>query len=209
MTTTSTRPAATETETPAQLSATALRDLLERTGALHVLDVRTPGEFAAGHVPGSVNVPLDTLREHASTLSDQLPGEVPVVLVCRSGARASTAAQSLAEAGRADVQVLEGGVRSWGAAGGDLQQGEGPWDLERQVRLVAGGIVLTSVLASSVLPGAKWVAGGIGGGLTFAALSNTCAMGQVLMKMPWNRGSRGDVDRALSGLRTSGRAAQD
>ncbi|GAA4886549.1 rhodanese-like domain-containing protein [Serinicoccus chungangensis] len=183
---------------PVEISAGALRTWLAGDAAPRVLDVRTPGEYAAGHVPGSYNIPLATLTEHARSVADHLDQDV--VLVCRSGARAGVAAQALAGTGGTGMHVLSGGMQAWSGAGGEVRETSGPWELERQVRLVAGGIVLTSVLASTVVPGAKWVAAGIGGGLTFAALSNTCAMAQGLMQMPWNRGSAGQLQEALSGL---------
>ncbi|WP_130012368.1 rhodanese-like domain-containing protein [Serinicoccus sediminis] len=191
----------TPTRTPAhpvEIGAAELRAWLAGGSAPRVLDVRTPGEFAAGHVPGSYNIPLATLTEHARSVADHLDQDV--VLVCRSGARASAAAQALAGTGSEGMHVLTGGMQAWSGAGGEVAETSGPWDLERQVRLVAGGVVLTSVLASTLVPGAKWVAAGIGGGLTFAALSNTCAMGQALMRMPWNRGGRRQLEGALRGL---------
>lgn len=186
---------------PGVVPAAELRAWLDGEHAPRVLDVRTPGEFAAGHVPGSFNIPLHTLTEHVERVAHHLDEEV--VLVCRSGARAEQAAQALTAAGQSGtsgLHVLRGGIQAWTAVGGELKQTGGPWELERQVRLVAGGIVLTSIAASTVVPGAKWVAGAIGGGLTFAALSNTCAMGQVLMQMPWNRGSQRQVEQTLQSL---------
>lgn len=193
----------TATTHPVALSAAEARAWLEQDAAIRVLDVRTPGEFAAGHLPGSFNIPLTLLQEHVQTVADHLGEGAAVVLVCRSGVRSSTAADALARIGGEGLHVLEGGVQSWAAAGGELRQTDGPWEMERQVRLVAGGIVLTSVLASAVLPKAKWVAGGIGGGLTFAALSDTCAMGQVLSRMPWNAGSRAQLEDVLDRIGTA------
>ena len=71
---------------------------------------------------------------------------------------------------------------AWQAASAPINQGAPRWDLERQVRLVAGSIVLVSVLGSVFVPQLKWVAGLIGAGLTFAAVTNTCAMGMMLGK---------------------------
>ena len=75
--------------------------------------------------------------------------------------------------------------------------------MERQVRLVAGSIALSSVLASTVLPRAKWGAAFIGGGLTFSAVSNTCMMANLLGRLPYNQGPGCDVDAALARLGTS------
>ncbi len=173
-------------------------ELRSRLHDVRILDVRTAGEFAAGHVPGSYHVPLDTLGEHCDDLCG---ADADVVVVCQSGGRAAQAAVRLAAAGMAGVRVLDGGMGAWTAAGGDVATTTGAtWSLERQVRLVAGGIVLAAVVGSVVVPGAKWLAGGVGAGLTFAAVSNTCAMGNLLARLPHNRTPGGDVAAAVSAL---------
>jgi rhodanese-related sulfurtransferase len=179
------------------LSVTELRARLEDAqDRPHLLDVRTPGEFAAGHLPGAANVPLGQLAQHADQVRQHRDGEV--VLVCASGARATRARAVLAGRGMRHTPVLEGGMESWVRAGGPVNTSPaGAWAIERQVRLVAGGIVLTSVLASTVVPQAKWLAGAIGGGLTFAAVSNTCLMARGLMALPWNKDSGPAVDAGL------------
>lgn len=183
---------------PATLDAAALRQLLESGDAPRLIDVRTPGEFQTAHIPGSYNVPLDLLREHRAELRAHLDEQV--VLICRSGRRAATAEQALASAGLPNLRVLSGGMTAWQATGAPVTAGRPRWELERQVRLVAGSIVLGSILTSTVFPRAKWVAAAIGGGLTFAALSNTCAMGMALAKLPYNRGPRTDLDTVLGSL---------
>lgn len=165
---------------------------------LLILDVRTPAEFESSHIEGSYNVPLDTLKEHRADIARHL--DTDVVLVCRSGARAEQADASLSAAGSENLHVLRGGMGAWETSGQRVVRGAQRWELERQVRLVAGGIVLSSILASTVVPAAKWVAGGIGAGLTFAALSNTCAMGTMLSRLPYNRVQGSDPDQLLAQL---------
>ncbi|MCW2682980.1 MAG: Rhodanese-like protein, partial [Blastococcus sp.] len=78
------------------------------------------------------------------------------------------------------------------------------WALERQVRLVAGSIVAGSVLASIRFPKARFLAGGIGTGLTVAAVTDSCAMGAALSALPYNRGARPvSVDDVLTVLRSA------
>ncbi|MGW0432561.1 rhodanese-like domain-containing protein [Micromonospora sp. NPDC003197] len=185
--------------TSAIIDSATLRELIDSGRAPRILDVRTPAEFETAHIPGAYNVPLDLLREHRAELLAHLDEDV--VLVCRSGARAAQAEQTLAQAGLTNLRVLGGGMMSWQASQAPVNQGRARWDLERQVRLVAGSIVLVSILASVFVPGLKWVAAFIGAGLTFAALTNTCAMGMLLSKLPYNQGASCRVDTIVSQLR--------
>ena len=98
------------------------------------------------------------------------------------------------------MHILEGGITAWEATGFAVNRGAQRWDLERQVRLVAGLIVLVSVLASIVVPGLQWVAAVIGAGLTVAALTNTCAMGMLLARLPYNRGATCDAQTVVAQL---------
>lgn len=170
--------------------------LAERLGshphpAPTLVDVRTPAEFEAGHIPGAVNVPLDELRSSLDELCAVLDDHHDVVLVCRSGARAGQAQQALQSAGLSSPSVLSGGIVDWERTGGAVNRGRQSWELERQVRLAAGSLVLAGILGSTVAPKAKWLSGFVGGGLVFAAVSDTCAMGMALARMPWNkRGAR-------------------
>lgn len=77
-----------------------------------LIDVRTPEEFASGHIPGAVNIALPTLPQQMVTL----PKEQPIVLYCRSGARSREAAKILSQGGFNDVYNL-GGIIEWQAQG--------------------------------------------------------------------------------------------
>lgn len=182
-----------------RLGPSALRDLTRSGEGPRLLDVRTPGEFRAAHIPGSYNVPLDTLREHRAELRHHLDEDV--ILICRSGARAAQAEQALAEAGLPNLRVLDGGVTAWESAGGPLTRGPARWDLERQVRFVAGALVLVTGVAGLFVPGLHLIGTAVGAGLTAAALTNTCAMGMLLSKLPYNRGPRTDLDTVVAALR--------
>ncbi len=81
--------------------------------ASHLLiDVRTAEEFASGHIEGALNIPV----EQMSGRLDEIPGEAPIVVYCRSGNRSASAARILTEAGYAPVYDL-GGIRDWLDAG--------------------------------------------------------------------------------------------
>lgn len=172
--------------TTAFIDPATLRSRLAEDASVRIVDVRTAAEFGTAHIPGSYHVPLDALGDHCGPIG-QVRDEI--VLVCQSGARAKQAAEKLASAGVTTVWVLEGGMGAWLAAGGEARTGREKWALERQVRLVAGSIVLASIVASTVKPKLKFLAGGVGAGLTFAAVSNTCMMGTLLAKLPYNQAS--------------------
>lgn len=109
-------------ELTATIDSAALRDLLGSPTPPHVLDVRTPGEFESVHIPDTHNVPLDLLREHCRDIT--APVGQDVVLVCRSGRRASRAAETLRKAGGMHPTVLNGGIIAWEADGMPVNRGE-------------------------------------------------------------------------------------
>lgn len=197
-TTTTSASASDGTSTAARTTDVASLQEGVAAGRVRVLDVRTPAEFETMHIPGAYNVPLDTLREHREELAAHLDDDV--VLLCRSGARATQAQQALAGVGVLGLPVLDGGMAAWEKAGGEVRRGAQRWELERQVRLVAGSIVLGSVAVSFVVPGAQVVAGAVGAGLAFAAVSNSCLMGSLLMKLPYNRSSSYDLHGVMGRL---------
>ncbi|UKA63315.1 rhodanese-like domain-containing protein [Arthrobacter sp. FW306-04-A] len=156
---------------------------------LVVIDVRSAAEFESVHIRGSYNVPLPLLSEHTEELAARLGSRV--VLVCQSGARAEQARQRLGGVGLGTAYVLTGGVPAFAAAGGDVVRGKDRWDLERQVRLAAGSLVILGLAGGKfVSPKVRMLAGAIGAGLTFSAATNTCAMGRALSAMPWNKAAK-------------------
>jgi rhodanese-related sulfurtransferase len=186
----------------AAITSTELHDRIASQTPPWIIDVRTPAEFETSHIDGSLNVPLDVLNDYGSKVAEQLDPNRDVVLVCRSGQRSSQAAELLQGEGVTGGTILENGITDWEAQGYEVNRGVQRWDLERQVRLVAGSIVLSSVLGSTLVPRLKWLAAAIGGGLTYAAVSNTCAMGTALSKLPYNRGASTDTETVLSQLAT-------
>ena len=171
------------------LAPETLRSWFREHRDLIVIDVRSAAEFESVHIRGSYNVPLPLLSEHTEELAARLGSRV--VLVCQSGARAEQARQRLGGAGIGTAHVLTGGVPAFAAAGGDVVRGKNRWDLERQVRLAAGSLVVLGLAGGKfVSPKIRMLAGAIGTGLTFSAATNTCAMGQALSAMPWNRAAK-------------------
>jgi rhodanese-related sulfurtransferase len=180
------------------IDAAELRRRLATGHPVRLLDVRTPGEFAAGHIDGAVNIPLDQLRPVAAQLNDPELGDL--VVICQGGARAANACDVLFAAGHPRPVLLSGGMNAWNTVGGPSNQQRGRWSLERQVRFVAGLIVLLSILVSLAWEPARFLAGMIGAGLVFASVTNTCAMGMLLAKLPYNRGSSCAIDTAVATL---------
>ena len=171
------------------LAPETLRSWIAEHHDLVVIDVRSAAEFGAMHIRGSYNVPLPLLSEHTDELAARLGSRV--ALVCQSGARAEQARQRLATSGISSASVLTGGVPGFAAAGGDVVRGKDRWDLERQVRLAAGSLVVLGLAGGKfVSPKIRMLAGAVGTGLTFSAATNTCAMGQALSAMPWNKAAK-------------------
>jgi len=186
----------------ATVNAAELHGLLAAPKPPRVLDVRTPGEFETVHIAGAYNVPLDVLREHRDEIRSHL--DEHVVLVCQSGPRAIQAEEALRAAGLPNVHILDGGMNAWEATGFGVNRGAARWDLQRQVRFVAGSIVALSILASIVVPGLKWIAFVMGAGLSITAVTNTCLMGMALAKLPYNRGPACDGASVVAQLAGTG-----
>lgn len=170
------------------IDADTLKAWIERHDDVVVIDVRSAAEFEALHIRGSYNVPLQLLAEHTEDVAQRVGRRV--VLVCQSGVRAEQGRTRLHEVGMDSAVVLQGGAPAFAAAGGDVVRGEQRWALERQVRMAAGALVTTGLLAGELVsPRMRLLAGAVGAGLTFSAATNTCAMGSVLARMPWNKGA--------------------
>ncbi|MEU9338816.1 rhodanese-like domain-containing protein [Streptomyces sp. NPDC048290] len=171
-----------------------------RLGDLTVVDVRTPGEYASGHLPGALNIPLDQL-ERALPVLRRVHGEL--LVVCASGARSANACARLAEAGIA-AMTLTGGTADWSRRGHALGRpasgGRAVWPMERQVRLTAGALVLTGLGLGLLHPAGLLLSAGIAGGLVFSALSGTCGMAALLAKLPHNRPRPADLAATLARL---------
>ncbi|MEU7291667.1 rhodanese-like domain-containing protein [Streptomyces exfoliatus] len=186
-----------------------------RLAELTVVDVRTPGEYASGHVPGALNVPLDRFDQAVPALQEAA-ARGGLLLVCQSGGRSATACARLAAHG-VTVHDLDGGTSGWAARGHGLERPAGApakpvWAMDRQVRLVAGSLVLLGLaLGLLVHPAFQLLSAGVAGGLVFSALTNTCGMAMMLGKLPYNRGGAGavdDLDATLARLRQGAGAGE-
>jgi len=171
-----------ETET-ATIRPADLQAAREQAAPPFLLDVRSALEFESERIEGAHNIPLDRL----DTRLGEIPDGADVVVVCRTGVRATIAAETLARAGRRP-RVLEGGVHGWRRAHLPLREGRKRLAVDRQVQLIAGTMVLAGVaLGTLVSPWFLALAAFFGAGLTFAGATGTCGLALVLMRMPWNR----------------------
>ncbi|MEY7974019.1 rhodanese-like domain-containing protein [Saccharomonospora xinjiangensis] len=163
-----------------------LKKRLAEGDKLTIIDVRTPAEFESVHIRGSYNLPLPLLSKNPHDLAERISGHA--VLICQSGVRATQAHQRLAAVGISHASVLTGGIAAYEAAGGDVIHGAQRWDMERQVRMAAGSLVLLGLAGAKLItPKLGYLSAAIGAGLTFSALTNSCGMAALLAKMPWNR----------------------
>lgn len=93
------------------VGAAGVRDLAGQDATL--VDVREPDEYAAGHIPGAIQIPLGTLQANL----ERIPRDRPVITYCAAGERSTSAASILERNGFAAVRNLEGGIEAWRAAG--------------------------------------------------------------------------------------------
>lgn len=178
------------------ISPRQLFELQKKDANLPLIDVRTPAEHAELHVPGVHLMPLDRLDATRLAGTNGFKKDAPVYVLCRSGSRATQAAEKLEKEGFAQPCVVEGGTLAWAEAGLPVNRsGSKTMSLERQVRISAGAIVLTGVLlAQFVNPAFMWLSGFVGAGLMFAGITDTCAMGMLIAKLPWNQRGSGSCN---------------
>jgi rhodanese-related sulfurtransferase len=116
--------AAAAGEPPVAVATIGAQELLAREAAgdaaLVVLDVRTPEEFAAGHVPGAINVPHDQVAGRLGELAGLRDKDV--VVYCKGGRRAALALEVLGRNGYTRLSHLDGDMQGWEAAGRPVEK---------------------------------------------------------------------------------------
>jgi len=159
-----------------------------------VIDVRSPAEARQQHLEQSVNLPLDNLTNDTleSALNKYCSCETPrLFILCHSGKRAEIAAKKLTASRAYSPTIIEGGITAIANADQALTTASSAGkviSLERQVRIAAGCLVLTGTVAGALInPYFYLVPAAIGTGLIYAGISDNCAMGLMLARMPWNR----------------------
>ena len=143
-------------------------------------------EFREIHVEGAQLSPLVELDPAA--IARQHGNAPACVVICRSGKRSCNAAEKLTAAGMKNLHILDGGMLAWAEAGLPANRGKKSISLERQVRIAAGILIVAGTILTATI--SRWflvIPGFVGAGLTFAGMSNTCGMGLILARMPWNK----------------------
>ena len=167
------------------------RDLAAKQVAgepVELIDVRTPVEFREVHCAFARNVPLSDLDPRAVMVDRGVTAGSPLYVICRSGGRGEQACAKFRAAGFPDAVNVEGGTLAWAACGLPVHRGRKAVSLERQVRIAAGTLVLLgATLGLLVHPYFLGLSAFVGAGLVFAGVTDTCGMGLLLARMPWNR----------------------
>ncbi|PLS67872.1 MAG: hypothetical protein CV045_11125 [Cyanobacteria bacterium M5B4] len=163
-----------------EVSAIELQNKLDR---VLLIDVREPGEYSSERIPGAKLMPLSKFD------CSQIPADQEVVLYCRTGTRSAQAAEKIFATGVKTVQHLQGGITAWKQQGLPTDRdADAPISLFRQVQIVAGSLVLTgTILGATVSPKFLGLSGFVGAGLIFAGVTDTCALGMLLAKLPYNQ----------------------
>ena len=170
------------------VSPQRLGELCRVGGKIDLIDVRTPVEFRELHAAGARNVPLDRLDPAAAIRDRNGPPDDPVYVICRSGSRGRQACEKFQAAGFTNVVNVEGGTLAWAECGLPVVRGRKAVSLERQVRIAAGLLVLLGALLGWLAhPAFVALSAFVGAGLVFAGVTDTCGMGLLLARMPWNR----------------------
>jgi rhodanese-related sulfurtransferase len=174
--------------TVATISADKLAELCRSGKKFDLIDVRTPIEFREIHVEGARNLPLNALDPAAMMKSRNGSANDPLYFICRSGGRGLQACELLIKAGFSNVVNVEGGTSACVEAGLPVVRGKKAISLERQVRIAAGSLVLLGAALSWIVhPAFLGLSAFIGAGLVFAGITDTCGMGMILARMPWNQ----------------------
>ena len=166
------------------LSVQQSAELLSQKNSIPLIDVRTPAEYGSVHAKGAVNLPMESLDLAKIPCSK----EDEIHVICQSGGRSMKVCQKLEAAGFTHIVNVEGGTLAWHAAGLPVVEGKKVMSLERQVRIAAGSlVVIGAAVGQFVHPGGFALSAFIGAGLVFAGVTDTCGMGMMIAKMPWNR----------------------
>lgn len=150
-----------------------------------LLDVRSPLEFAQEHIDGAVNIPIDMLAPRVEELA---AAGAQYIVLCRTGNRSPMAADMLMQGGVHGVRVMDGGMTRWKKERLPVVKGEGGVSLERQIRILAGSLILAGiVLALTVHIACIAIPAFVACGLVFSGITDFCPSSKLLMMLPYNK----------------------
>jgi rhodanese-related sulfurtransferase len=164
-----------------------LAELCKTGKKIDLIDVRTPVEFREVRVEIARNVPLDQLDPAVLMQTRNGSANDPLYVICRSGGRGQQACEKFLQAGFSNVFNVEGGTTACLETGLPVVRGKKAVSLERQVRIAAGSLVLLGVGLTFIHPAFLGLSAFVGAGLIFAGITDTCGMGMLLARMPWNQ----------------------
>jgi glyoxylase-like metal-dependent hydrolase (beta-lactamase superfamily II)/rhodanese-related sulfurtransferase len=149
------------------------------------LDVRSASEHNEVHIKDAINIPVDML---ASKIKELIQSNETYIILCYTGNRSPMAADMLLQSGMRSVKVMEGGMVRWQKEKFAVIKGESVISLERQVRTIAGSLMLLGIiLAWLAHPAFIFISVWVACALIFAGITNSCLMGMLLMKLPYNK----------------------
>jgi rhodanese-related sulfurtransferase len=162
------------------ISATEAKRLIDMGARL--IDIRGPDEHARERIPGAENHPVEGL----STLNGR---SGIAIFHCRSGQRTAANVDKLSRAASCEAYIVEGGIEAWKKAGLPVEYDHNrPIEIQRQVMIAAGSLVLLGVLLGRFVATEFYALPAfVGAGLTFAGITGWCGMAKLLALMPWNR----------------------
>jgi len=189
-------PLATQSGSTRNSSAVAVRSVsalqlaeLAQAGAVNLIDVRSPPEFAMLRIAGAVNIPFEQVDP--AQMQQRFGRAAPWYIVCQTGTRSQFIAERLRVAGNNNVVHVDGGTNAWQTAGLPVVVSGRVMPMERQVRIAAGALLLIGLAAGALVhPAGYGLAGAVALGLLDSGVRNFCGMSLLLAKMPWNRGSK-------------------
>ena len=160
-----------------------------RAADMLIIDIRSSMEYAAEHIPGSLNIPLEKISS-----TDFSPWKDKSILFhCKAGMRTERAKEILCQVGARSLHCLPGGIEQWKHCGLATEKNKNaPIDIIRQVHITAGSLILISLILSFWLSAYFFIfTAFIGAGLLFAGLTGFCGMARILMCLPWNKIHKG------------------
>ena len=177
-----------------KVTAATVQDRMRGSERAHLIDVRSPAEYADGHAAGAVSMPMDKLDRMwvRARLGEDAGNGEPLHLICASGLRAQQAADKLKGQGLANLVLVDGGTEAWARQRLPMQRPGGVMPMERQTQIAVGVLILVLLTKGMLLhPLFYALTGLLGIGLIVAGVTARCGLASVLARMPWNRSPLG------------------